>query len=213
MPPSPGGGDADQVGWILDDDGLTQKRAVTVTGTDIREPGPGETAQVIFTIELSRPSSETLTFAYETVNGSARAGQDYTARSGSVTFAPGQTTQQIAVTVTGDTGIEALENFFLRLLAPFPAAVGSGAATAIGTAEILDGAIVGTAFPDSRVGTARADAIYGLAGDDDLFGGGGHDFINAGTGGDEVFGGQPATTRSWVKAATTRSRVAMAPTR
>lgn len=178
-----------QAAWILDEDGLTQKRAVTVIGADIREPGPGETAQVVFTIELSRPSSETLSFNFQTANGTATAGLDYLARSGTVTFAPGQTSQQVAVTITGDTSIEALETVFLRLLSPFPAVVGSGAATAIGTVRIQDGAIVGSDFPDFRGGTARADAIFGRGGNDNLQAGAGNDFINGGLGSDDLFGG------------------------
>ena len=46
------------------------------------------------TVSLSSPSSQTVTVDYATVDGSATESGDYTAASGTLTFAPGETTNK-----------------------------------------------------------------------------------------------------------------------
>jgi hypothetical protein len=53
--------------------------------------------------------------AYATADGTAVAGADYQPRSGSVTFVPGNTAQNVAVPVVGDTLDEPNESFHLGL--------------------------------------------------------------------------------------------------
>jgi hypothetical protein len=65
--------------------------------------GQSGTTTANFTVTLSATSGSTVTVAYSTADGTATAGSDYTATSGTLTFTPGVTTQPIAVTVTGDT--------------------------------------------------------------------------------------------------------------
>jgi hypothetical protein len=51
------------------------------------------------------------------VNGTATTGDnDYVARSGTLTFAPGETTKTITIDVKGDSKREADETFYLDLL-------------------------------------------------------------------------------------------------
>jgi len=52
---------------------------------------------------------------YATANGTAIAGSDYRATSGTLTIAAGQTSGTIAVQVIGDTAKEADETFYLNL--------------------------------------------------------------------------------------------------
>jgi hypothetical protein len=52
---------------------------------------------------------------YATANGTATAGSDYAATSGSLIFAPGETTQTVLVPILGDRLDEADETFFLNL--------------------------------------------------------------------------------------------------
>ena len=59
-----------------------------------------------------------MTVDYATANGTATSPADYTARSGTLTFAPGQTTQQVDVLVNGDLLDEASETYFLNLTDP-----------------------------------------------------------------------------------------------
>ena len=68
-----------------------------------------------FTVSLSRPSSAAVTVAYETSDWTATAGSDYTAASGTLTFAPGETRKTIAVLVLVDDEEEGDEIFTVRL--------------------------------------------------------------------------------------------------
>jgi Calx-beta domain len=45
----------------------------------------------------------------------AKAGKDYRAKTGTLTFAPGETTKTITIEVKGDTKKEANETFYLDL--------------------------------------------------------------------------------------------------
>lgn len=55
----------------------------------------------VFTITLSAALETPVTATWETKDGTAKAGKDYEAAKGSVTFAPGETTKQIQVVVYG----------------------------------------------------------------------------------------------------------------
>ena len=72
-----------------------------------------------------------MTVGYATAGGTATAGSDYAATSGTLTFNPGVTTQTITVNVNGDTTVEPDETFFVDLSAPTNATI----ATAQGTAR------------------------------------------------------------------------------
>lgn len=87
-----------------------------------------------FTVTLSAPSSFTVTVNYATANGSATQPADYTAANGTLTFAPGQTSRTVVVTVVGDMLVEPTEAFTLVLSAPTNASLGD----ASGTATITD---------------------------------------------------------------------------
>jgi T1SS-143 domain-containing protein len=68
-----------------------------------------------FTVSLSQASANTVTVNYSTSNGTAASGSDYTAKSGTVTFNPGQTTQTITVNVTEDNAVEPNQTFNVNL--------------------------------------------------------------------------------------------------
>ncbi len=72
---------------------------------------------------------------YATANGTAQAGSDYVAKSGSLTFPPGQRVQTVSVVVRGDRVKEGNESFYVNL---------SGAAGA----TVMDGRGVGTISND-----------------------------------------------------------------
>ena len=73
------------------------------------------TTPATFTVTLSTASTLTVTVDYATSNGTATAGADYTAVNGTLTFAPGETTKTINVTVTNDTLDEPNETYFINL--------------------------------------------------------------------------------------------------
>jgi hypothetical protein len=70
---------------------------------------------------------------YATTDGTATAGSDYTATSGNLVFAPGETSKTIGVPVVNDTAVEPDETFTLTLSSPLNAKLGT--AQAIGTIE------------------------------------------------------------------------------
>jgi hypothetical protein len=70
-----------------------------------------------FTVTLSAASGQTVTVNYATANGTATAGSDYAAGSGTLTFTAGMTAQTFSVAVKGDVLDETNETFFVNLSA------------------------------------------------------------------------------------------------
>ncbi|MXY15704.1 MAG: hypothetical protein F4Y57_01515, partial [Acidobacteria bacterium] len=68
-----------------------------------------------FTVSLDIASGETVTVDYATADGTAQAGSDYTADSGSLTFNPGDLSKTVSVSVTDDSLGEASETFGFTL--------------------------------------------------------------------------------------------------
>lgn len=63
--------------------------AVTISDVNMKEGRNGNTL-FVFTVTLSAPSAVPVTVRYATADGTATAGQDYQAASGTLTFAPGK---------------------------------------------------------------------------------------------------------------------------
>ncbi len=121
--------DGQGTGTILDNDGPM----LSIGNATMTEGNTG-TANAVFTVSLSTASSQTVTVRYATANGTAAAGSDYTAVSGTLTFTPGQLTRTIAVPVLGDTVVEPNETFVVNLSDPINATLADGQ----GTGTILD---------------------------------------------------------------------------
>lgn len=90
---------------------------IDVGDTSLTEGNSG-TKYATFTVTLSAAYDQSVTAYFATQNGSATAGIDYQAASGTLTFAPGQTSRSVAVTVYGDTQIENNEDVWLVLSNP-----------------------------------------------------------------------------------------------
>jgi len=80
--------------------------------------GANGTTSAVFTVGLSAPSATSVTVKYATADGTAHAGPDYRAASGTLTFAPGETTKSINVVLLGDLQVEPDEAFFVELSTP-----------------------------------------------------------------------------------------------
>ena len=93
----------------------------------------GSGAVLDFAVTLSRPLSETVTVAYGTEDGGARAGVDYTNTTGTLTFAPSETSKTASVPVLDDGHDEGSETLTLTLSNPTPSRVKLADASAIGT--------------------------------------------------------------------------------
>jgi RNase P/RNase MRP subunit p29 len=61
------------------------------------DPAAAGAADMVFRIELSRPVEQTVVLIYGTVDGTAKAGQDYEAKQGVVTLAPGTRSAEVHV--------------------------------------------------------------------------------------------------------------------
>lgn len=94
---------------------------------------PGAIAN--FVVTLDSPSDTTVTVNYTTVNGTATAAEDFSRRTGTLTFNPRETRKVISVPIIGDVLDETDEIFRVHLYAP------SGA-------EIADRQGVGTILDD-----------------------------------------------------------------
>ncbi|MBL6654096.1 MAG: hypothetical protein ISP49_21045, partial [Reyranella sp.] len=102
--------------------------SITINDASITE-GDSGTSQMTFTVKLSQAASGPVTVNYTTANGSATAGSDYTAASGTLTFAAGETSKTIAVAIAGDTVVEPNETFTVNLSAASGATIAHASAT------------------------------------------------------------------------------------
>jgi hypothetical protein len=109
-------------GTILNDDPVP---SLSINDVSVTEGNSG-TVNATFTVTLSAVSSRTVTVAYATVNGTATAGLDYTGVTGTVTFAPGEMTQTVAVPILGDTLNEVNETFVVNLSSAVNAMIADG---------------------------------------------------------------------------------------
>jgi hypothetical protein len=89
--------------------------ALSINDVAVSEGNAG-TVVATFTVTLAPVSSQTVTVGYATADSSATtANGDYLAASGTLSFAPSESTKTIAVTINGDTAIEGTEAFFVSL--------------------------------------------------------------------------------------------------
>jgi Calx-beta domain len=126
--------------------------AISISDVAVAEGNSGQTA-FVFTVSLSEVSSKVVSVRYGTAHGSATSGSDYANASGSLIFAPGETTKTITVLVNGDTVAEADETFVINL---------SGSRNAV----IADAQGLGTIVNDDHDDpVAVVDPVYGTGGD------------------------------------------------
>jgi hypothetical protein len=118
--------------------------------------GPGAAAG--FTASLSWASPLAVSATYTTAAGTATSGLDFTAATGSVSFAPGATSQVVNVAIVNDALDEDGEAFTVTLSAP----AGSSIGTATGTATITDDdappslSVAGVTVAEGDSGTVNA---------------------------------------------------------
>lgn len=105
-----------------------------------------------FTITLSAPSTQTVSFTVSLQSGSATGDVDFGAGSAVLTIPAGSTSTTIGALIAGDTAVEGTENFFVNLSNPV-------------NATIADGQGVGTIIDDdallllNQTGSTRAVAF------------------------------------------------------
>ena len=99
---------------------------ISVADAEARE---GADEAIAFAVTLNRAASGPVTVDYATADGAAVAGEDYTATSGTLTFAAGETAKTVAVPILDDGHDEGKETFLLRLSNAQGAAIADGEAT------------------------------------------------------------------------------------
>jgi hypothetical protein len=96
--------------YILDDEPTIS------IGSVYRSEGNSGTTTFTFAVYLSAAYDQDVTVNYRTVDGTAIAGSDYQAKSGTLTILKGQTVGYITIVVYGDTGKEYDESFSVQLI-------------------------------------------------------------------------------------------------
>ena len=122
---------ATATGTIRNDDAAPALPTLSVDDVSFAEGNSG-TKNFVFTVSLAAVPTKAVTVRYATGNGTATVGSDYSSNAGTLTFAPGVTSQTIRVRVIGDTLRESNETFVVNLSAPTNATVSK----AVGTGTI-----------------------------------------------------------------------------
>jgi serralysin len=132
---------------ILDNDAPVTKPVLSVVApSDVTD---SSNMDAEFIVNLSAPSSKSVTVNYTTADGTAKNGSDYDVTSGTLTFAPGETTQSVFVPILGDSDIEGNETFSLKLSGAKEATLGKLSAA---KATITDGDGSGSSSSAMEIG-------------------------------------------------------------
>lgn len=103
--------DGQGMGTILDDE-----PHISISDVSKTEGTKNHTTLFTFTVTLSAVYDQAVTMSFRTLDGTAKTSDsDYVARTGTLTFAPGETTKTITIEVKGDSKREANETFYLDL--------------------------------------------------------------------------------------------------
>ena len=151
------GARANSVVTILDNDPSPVR---SVNDVSIVEGNSG-TKTATFTLSLSASSIRTISVAWATADGTAAAGSDYVATSGTTTFTPGETSHTVDVTINGDTSNERDETFLLAFTNPI--AVTLARAQAVGTIVSDDILNVASIAPTSGPASGGTNVTIGGA--------------------------------------------------
>jgi hypothetical protein len=113
--------DGQGIGTIEDNDPVGP--TLSISDVTVRE---GVDAQAAFTVNLGPPHTEPVTVNYATAEGTALAGINYIATTGTLTFAPGETQRTIAVPILNDGTTYPTETFTVNMSNAVGATIGDG---------------------------------------------------------------------------------------
>ncbi|MES2056735.1 MAG: Calx-beta domain-containing protein, partial [Pseudomonadota bacterium] len=97
--------------------------------------GTPEGSPMIFTVTKTGTTGASYSVNYQTSNGTATTGSDFTSTNGTLTFAPNETSKTVSVPTIDDTEVELPESIWFTILSPTG---GATITTANGTGNILD---------------------------------------------------------------------------
>lgn len=148
--------DGQGIGTILDND----TSSITINDQTVLE----SVGTATFTVSLSGPSVATVSVNYATTAFTATAGSDYTAVSGTLTFAPGETSKTISVPIINDAIQESSEKFFVDLSSPVNAQIGDMRGDATITNDDFPALSIGdVTITEGNTGTLAATFTVTLA--------------------------------------------------
>jgi methionine-rich copper-binding protein CopC len=133
---------------IVDDDTVVDTPQVFVRDVVVDEKAGTAGFVVMLGGPTGQSSNSIVTVDYATADGTAAAGSDYVARSGTLTFAPGDSVKTVVVDITDDAVPEGRERFALNLSNAIGATIVDGS----GLSEI--GANDATAVSQPRLSVA-----------------------------------------------------------
>jgi hypothetical protein len=143
--------DASGTGTILNDDSVA---LLSINNVSITEGNSG-TKTLNFTVTRSGITTSAVTVDYATANNTATTGNnDYESLTGTLSFASGETSKTISVTINGDTPPEADETFYVNLF------------NASANATITDSQGIGTIINDDASGTISGNVSADTNNDD-----------------------------------------------
>ncbi len=117
-------------GMIVNDDiAQTPKLSITAATGSAEEGAPGAGGRLVFNIQMSEPSIDTVFFDLEIVDGAAQAPGDYVAQRRTMGIVAGQTSNMVIVELVGDTMYEPDETLFVRISNPAGATIDVAEAT------------------------------------------------------------------------------------
>ena len=158
----------------------------------------GQVSSVTYTVNLSSANPAGVTVNYATANGTATAGSDYTATSGTLNFGAGETRKTVTINLLNDSVNEPDETFSLSLSAPTNATLGSPSSVTTTLTDTLvstSSTVLPTGIENLRLdgtaaingtGNSGANVITGNSAANVLKGGGGIDTLT-GLGGRDTF--------------------------
>ncbi|NZA27741.1 putative Ig domain-containing protein [Luteimonas sp. SJ-92] len=152
--------DAQGTGTINNDDPLPSLAIDDVSVTE----GNAGTVTATFTVALSAASGQTVSVGYATADGTATAGSDYAATSGTLTITAGQTQGTISVTVNGDTTPEPDETFTVGLSGATNASIADGTGTGTILNDDVPVSVTPATLPDAAVAAAYSQALGATGG-------------------------------------------------
>ena len=145
---------------ITNDD---DKPGITIAPASAVEGAAGATATMTFTVSLATAVNGTVEVHWATSDGTAVAGQDYTAATNTVTIPRGATSATFNVTVTGDNADEPDETFNVTISMPGSLAAILGGDTATVTGTIIDDdPVMVTIAADTATVEEGEDAVFTL---------------------------------------------------
>ena len=136
------------IGWVI-------PSTLSIAAARVVE-GNGDNRYLRFNVSLSSPATNAVTFTYQTASATATSPADFVARSASASILAGATSTTVSVPVKGDTAVEPLERFTVRLSAVTGAALG----TSLASGYIIDD----DASSDPQISVGNASIVEGTSG-------------------------------------------------